>query len=87
MVLTVTTDHFTYFGEIGNSLTTGSGRVMASEVDMHSGAVTFSYPFELPPGPDGFQPKLELTSNSGGVDEMKNKQAMGSWVGVMGHLC
>ena len=49
---------------------------------MHSGASTFNYPFELPTGPSGFQPKLELIYNSGSVDEMKNKRAVGSWVGI-----
>jgi streptogramin lyase len=81
-VLTATTTHFTHFGEQANPLVSGPGRVMATQVDLHSGAATFSYPFELPPGPGGFQPKLEMTYNSGSVDEMKNKQAVGSWVGI-----
>ena len=55
---------------------------MSARVNMHSGASTFNYPFELPTGPSGFQPKLELIYNSGSVDEMKNKRAVGSWVGI-----
>ena len=51
-------------------------------MSLHSGASVFSYPLELPPGPGGFKPKLELTYNSGSVDEMKNKRDMGSWVGI-----
>ena len=81
-VLTATTTHFSNYAEIGNSLTSGPGRVMASEVQLHSGAATFNYPIELPPGPGGFQPKLQLSYSSGSVDEMKNKQATASWVGA-----
>jgi RHS repeat-associated protein len=77
-----TIDHFTYYGEQANPLQVGPGRVNAAQVSLSSGAATFSYPFELPPGPGGFTPKLELTYNSGSVDEMKNKQAVGSWVGI-----
>jgi hypothetical protein len=55
---------------------------MATQVNLHSGAATFSYPLELPPGPGGFQPRIELTYNSASVDEMKNKRDMGSWVGI-----
>lgn len=51
-ILTATTTHFTNFGEIADSLAAGPGRIMASQVDLHSGAATFSYPFELPPGPE-----------------------------------
>ncbi len=81
-VLTATVNHFTNFGEQASPLANGPGRVMATEVNMHSGSAVFSYPIELPPGPGGFQPKVELTYNSGSVDEMKNKRDMGSWVGI-----
>ena len=81
-VLTATTDHFTHFGEMANPLITGPGRVMAAQVDMHSGAARFNYPLELPPGPGGFQPKLELVYNSASLDETKNRQATASWVGA-----
>ncbi len=80
--LTATTNHFTLYGEQANPLVNGPGRVMASDVNLHSGTSTFSYPFELPPGPGGFKPTLQLTYNSGAADEMKNKRDMGSWVGI-----
>ena len=80
--LTGTTDHFTNYGEQANSLSAGPGRIMASQVIPQTGAFTFNYPIELPPGQGGFQPKLALNYNSGLVDEMKNKQAVGSWVGI-----
>ncbi|HEX9896680.1 MAG TPA: hypothetical protein VGA85_03360 [Dehalococcoidales bacterium] len=77
-----TVDHFTNYGEFANPTIVGPGRVMAAQISLSSGTATFSYPFELPPGPGGFQPKLELSYNSGSVDEMKNKQSVGSWVGI-----
>jgi len=70
--------HFSHYGEFATALSAGPGRIMASQVDLQSGAFTFTYPIELPPGPGGFQPKLALNYNSGLVDEMKNKQSVGS---------
>lgn len=81
-VLTAQVSHFTNYGEQADPLVTGPGRVMAAQVDLHSGAVNFNYPFELPPGPGDFQPKVELAYNSSSVDEMKNKRDVGSWVGI-----
>jgi len=80
--LTATTNHFTNYSVQGNPLQVGPGRIMASQVNLNSGSATFSYPIELPPGPGGFQPKLNLNYNSASVDEMKNKQDVGSWVGI-----
>ena len=82
MVLTATSTHFSYYSEQADPIINGPGRVMAAQADMHSGAAIFNYPIELPPGPGGFQPKLDLVYNSGVVDEMKNKRSMGSWVGI-----
>jgi RHS repeat-associated protein len=81
-VLTATITHFSHYGEQANPLQVGPGRVMATQVNLHSGTATYSYPLEMPPGPGGFQPSLSLTHNSGSVDEMKNKQSVGSWVGI-----
>ena len=81
-ILTATLTHFTNFGEMANPLSNGPGRVMAAQVNMHSGASTFDYPIELPPGPGGFQPSVAFNYNSASVDEMKNKRDMGSWVGT-----
>ena len=80
--LTAIITHFSNYGEIGDALVSGPGRVLAADVDPHSGAATYTYPIELPPGPGGFQPKLNLVYDSASVDEMKNKQATGSWVGT-----
>ncbi len=80
--LTSSTDHFTYYGEQANPTISGPGLVMGFQVGLQSGTAVARYPIELPPGPGGFQPNLELTYNSGGVDEMKNKRDLGSWVGI-----
>ena len=77
-----TTDHFSTYGEFANPNIVGPGRIMASQVNLHSGTAISSYPLELPPGPGGFQPSLTMTYNSGSADEMKNKKAVGSWVGI-----
>ncbi len=82
LTLTATVNHFSYFGEQANPLQNGPGRVMAADVNLHSGTATYSYPIELPPGPGGFQPSLTLSYNSGAVDGMKNKRDVGSWVGT-----
>ena len=55
---------------------------MAAQIGLQSGTSTFNYPLELPSGPGGFKPVLELNYNSGSVDGMKNKQSVGSWVGI-----
>ncbi|MBI2831198.1 MAG: hypothetical protein HYX79_02970, partial [Chloroflexi bacterium] len=82
MVLTTIIDHFSGYGEMADVLVNGPGKVMAAQVGLYSGTATFNYPMELPPGPGGFRPKLELTYDSGIADEMKNKRATGSWVGI-----
>jgi len=81
-ILTASIDHFSYYGEQANPAIVGPGRVMAAQVDLHSGTTIFNYPIELPPGPGGFQPSLTLNYNSGVADEMKNKRSVGSWVGI-----
>jgi RHS repeat-associated protein len=82
LVLTSRITHFSSYGAQANPLINGPGRVLSTQVNLHSGSSTFSYPFELPVGPGGFQPTLEMTYDSASVDEMKNKRDMGSWVGI-----
>ncbi len=81
-LLTATINHFSFYGEPANPEIAGPGKVMAAQVSLSSGAAVFSYPLELPPGPGGFRPQLELSYNSGAVDGMKNKQSVGSWMGI-----
>ncbi|MCX6013426.1 MAG: hypothetical protein NTV30_08485, partial [Chloroflexi bacterium] len=75
-------DHFTVFGEMANPTIVGSGKIMVSQLNLNSGTATYTYPIELPAGPGGFKPTIELTYNSGAVDEMKSKRAVSSWVGI-----
>lgn len=82
LTLTANINHFSYYGENANPLQSGPGKVNAAQVNLHSGAAMYSYPIELPPGPGGFQPSLNLSYNSSSVDEMKNKRDVGSWVGI-----
>ncbi len=81
-VLTATVDHFTEFTEQANPVISGPGRVTAAQVGLHSGAAIYSYPIEVPPGRNGFQPNLALTYSSAQVNEMKNKRDVGSWAGI-----
>ena len=57
------------------------GSPQASQVDINSGGLTYSYPFNLPPGPGGFTPPVMLTYASGSVAESHNLQAAAPWVG------
>ena len=81
-VLTATIDHFSFYGDVADPVLVGPGQVMASQVGLHSGAAMFSYPIELPPAKNGFKPNIQLNYNSSSVNEMKNKQSVGSWVGI-----
>ena len=80
--LTASIDHFSYYGEVANPTILGPGKIMAYQVDLHSGAAISQYPIEVPAGSGGFQPSISLLYNSATVDEMKNKKSMGSWVGI-----
>ncbi len=51
------------------------------ETALFSGAATYSYPLELPPGPGGLQPELALAYNSQVVDGA-GETTQASWVGM-----
>lgn len=80
--ITATIDHFSYYGEVANPTILGPGKIMAYQVDLHSGAAMSQYQIQVPDGSGGFQPAISLLYNSATVDEMKNKKSMGSWVGI-----
>ena len=54
---------------------------MSAQVNMHQ-EHPFTYPFELPTEPSGFQTKLELIDNSGSVDEIRATRS-----GFLGGYC
>ncbi len=48
---------------------------------LNAGALTASYPLNLPSGPGGFTPPLNLTYSSESVAEQHNPQGASGWVG------
>ncbi|MBN1189186.1 MAG: hypothetical protein JXA46_05480 [Dehalococcoidales bacterium] len=82
LTLSAEISHFSSYGELANPLQNGPGRVMAHQVSLYSGSATYKYTINLPQGPGGFTPLLELNYNSSSVDETKNRRAVASWVGT-----
>ena len=76
------TDHFTHFDvDVFNWQANRLPTVNDFQVSGYTGAATYSYPFQIPAGPGGFQPSLTLSYNSQVVDQATlNTQA--SWVGM-----
>ena len=61
--------------------TAGWGKAKDVDVGLSSGALDYSYPLSLPPGPGGLTPPLNLSYSSGSVNESHNVQGAASWVG------
>ena len=51
------------------------------EASLSGGALTSSYPLDLPAGPKGMKPPLVLAYNSAGVNGQHNAQGAAGWVG------
>ena len=49
--------------------------------DLNAGALTASYPIDVPAGPGGLTPPVQLSYNSAGVSEQHNPSAAVGWVG------
>src|SRR5579885_1615833 len=49
--------------------------------DLNAGALTASYPIEVPAGPGGFTPPISLAYSSAGVSENHGVQSAAGWVG------
>jgi hypothetical protein len=74
------TEHFSTWG-VGNTLDSGwLPTFNEPQVALFSGAATFNYPIEAPPGRGGVQPQLALTYNSRQVDGILSWTQSG-WVG------
>ena len=57
------------------------GKPDPTEVQLSSGALTTSYPIDVPKGPGGFTPPLALAYSSAGVSDQHNAQGAATWVG------
>ncbi|MBI2942524.1 MAG: hypothetical protein HYY04_19005 [Chloroflexi bacterium] len=80
------TTHFSPVGLWGEPFLTAPAAIKSFQTDLFPGSASFSYPLEVMPGPNGLQPRLNLTYSSASVDEMKSANSRGSWVGVGWHL-
>ncbi len=76
------TNHFTVF-DIGLNNWQGSHMptVDAFQAGGFAGAATYSLPIDLPPGPGGFEPSLDLSYSSQVVDQATTG-TQASWVGM-----
>ncbi len=81
------TDHFSEIG--GGYIKLPSDDYMPAvqgfqEIDLFSGAASYSYPIELPPGRGGFGPQLSLSYSSASIDwpaSPWNPDDQAGWVG------
>ncbi|MBI2864438.1 MAG: hypothetical protein HYX94_07735 [Chloroflexi bacterium] len=80
--LTAAVSSFSDMGMWGDPYHVVPATIKGFETDLYSGSASVNIPLEVPPGPNGFGPKLALSYSSGRVNEMKSQYARGSWVGV-----
>lgn len=57
------------------------GTVQNFQADLNAGALSYGYAFDIPAGPNGIKPDLQLAYTSGAVNETENVQSSASWVG------
>jgi RHS repeat-associated protein len=81
-VQTAQINHFSTYGEGADDELQMASYIHDYEVGLHSGTSQTSIPIEVPPGPGGLTPSLALTYDSGRVDSMKDRDSVGSWVGI-----
>jgi hypothetical protein len=80
--LTAITDHFTLFDfKAQNWEAARLPSLDGFQLSGFTGAATYSYPIQVPPGPGGLQPPLELSYNTQEVDSASSR-TQASWVGM-----
>ncbi|HET9847054.1 MAG TPA: hypothetical protein VFR68_00670, partial [Candidatus Dormibacteraeota bacterium] len=57
------------------------GKPDVFNADLSAGALSASYPIEVPAGPGGLKPPINLVYNSAGLNEQHNPQGAAPWVG------
>jgi RHS repeat-associated protein len=81
-ILTAYTNHFTLFDiNAQNWEAARLPSLKSYQTSNFTGAGTYSYHIEVPAGPGGFQPSLELTYNSQAVDNASGS-TQASWAGM-----
>jgi RHS repeat-associated protein len=81
-ILTAISDHLTLYDyKAQNWEAARLPSVSGFQIAQFTGAATYSYPIQLPPGPGGFQPSLALSYNSQAVDGATSR-TQASWVGM-----
>lgn len=78
----VDVDHFSIDAGTADPAVPSQNFLSAFQTSLQTGASSVSLPIEVPPGPGGLQPTLTLSYSSNTVNEMKSREAQGSWVGV-----
>lgn len=64
-----------------NSPVATFGKPAPFEADLSGASLTAVYKLDLPPGPKGFIPPVDLVYNSAGVSDQHNPQGAAPWVG------
>ena len=80
--LTAQLSHFSIYGLSADSNFNMAPFSDVASVDLHGGGANLSIPIEVPAGPGGLAPNLNLTYDSGRVSSMRSLTALGSWAGI-----